>query len=705
MDAKFTRKTSMRVPPSFFKHYRRSVVNRKLSLGIFCFISYLLFFIITAAPVYAMGSIGNIPPAAADQSVITTENTSVGISLTASDENGDTLVYSITTDPEHGSLSGNIPDLLYTPNLDYTGSDSFSFKANDEVVDSNIATVTITVNASNDPPVAAADAYSTDEDVPLNVAAPGVLANDSDVDGDALSALTPVGPSNGALLLNADGSFTYTPDSNFNGADSFTYTVSDGSGGSDTATVTITVNSGSISNIGFGIMGDSNSDEYRADDNRGGSYADTTLNWVEQLVLGRGINFGPWGTRSEPRRTGYEYNWARSGTTAHGVISSGQLAGLAGQIASGKVLYVFMEIGGNDFNLNNGTYAEIYNGSLSGPELLSKINNIISDITTAVDTVLNAGAEGMVLVSVPNVGVGTQAQEMYPVPEYRQRVTDVINSINANLESMAAARGIAFYSSNEFGESLFSQVDANGNLNIGGELITAWIKSNEPHHLQLDDATGHAGTVLSGLLANAWFIEPFNNKYGMNIAPFNDNEILELAGIGINSNDLTPPSPDPMEWSTPPYATGSSSISMTAQTASDQNGVEYYFEETSGNSGGSNSGPQNSASFTDTGLSADTLYTYRVYARDKSSNQNQTGWSYKSSATTDAETPPPISGCSADPMSRESIRTNLPASNSVGNALLPLLPSMIVLGLWSLYRRHIRRKDQIMSGSKDSQTP
>jgi hypothetical protein len=562
--------------------------------------------------------------------------------------------------------------------------------------------VTITVNASNDPPVAAADVYSTDEDVPLNVAAPGVLANDSDEDGDALSVAALGGPSNGELLLNADGSFTYTPNSNFSGADSFTYTVSDGSGGSDTATVTITVNSGSIFKNGFGIMGDSNSDEYRADDNRGGSYAGTTLNWVEQLVLRRGINFGPWGTRSEPRRTGYEYNWARSGAKAHDVISSGQLAGLAGQIVDGKVLYVFMEIGGGDFNLNNNTYAEIYNGSLSGPALLSKINNIISDITTAVDTVLDAGAEGMVLVSVPDVGVGTQAQQMYPVPEYRQRVTDAINSINANLESMAAARGIVFYSSNEFAENMFSQVDANGNLNVGGELISAWIKSNEPHHLQLDDATGHAGTVLSGLLANAWFIEPFNNEYGMNIEPFNDNEILVNAGIIINSSDFTPPSPDPMEWSTPPYATGSNSISMTAQTASDQNGVEYYFEETTS---GSNSGWQSSASFTDTGLTSETTYTYRVRARDMATNQNQTAWSSELSATTDAETPAPKSGCSADPMSRESNRTNLSASNSVGNALLPLLLSMMVLGIWGLHRAHIRRKNQKMSGSKNSQTP
>ena len=69
---------------------------------------------------------------------------------------------------------------------------------------------------------------------------------------------------------------------------------------------------------GFGILGDSVSDEYRADDNRGGAYGPTTLNWMELLVRYRGLDSGPWGTRSAPRRTGYEYNWARSGADERG---------------------------------------------------------------------------------------------------------------------------------------------------------------------------------------------------------------------------------------------------------------------------------------------------------------------------------------------------------------------------------------------------
>jgi len=72
---------------------------------------------------------------------------------------------------------------------------------------------------------------------------------------------------------------------------------------------------------------------------------------------------------------------------------------------------------------------------------------------------------------------------------------------------------------------------------------------------------------------------------------------------------------------------------MTATTATDENGVQYFFECTAG--GGNDSGWQNSPTYEDTGLSSSTQYTYRVKARDKSSNQNETGWSSEASATTE----------------------------------------------------------------------
>ena len=97
--------------------------------------------------------------------------------------------------------------------------------------------------------------------------------------------------------------------------------------------------------------------------------------------------------------------------------------------------------------------------------------------------------------------------------------------------------------------------------------------------------------------------------------------------VGTGQEDTTPPTPDPMTWASVPTADDQDSISMTATTATDPSGVQYYFDETSLNPGGSDSIWQASPSYNDDVLSQDTQYCYRVQARDKSANQNATAWS------------------------------------------------------------------------------
>src|SRR5205823_9303329 len=130
------------------------------------------------------------------------------------------------------------------PNADYNGPDSFTYKANDGNLDSSVATVSLTVTAVNDAPVVANDAYSTAEDTPLSVSAPGLLANDTDVEGDGLTAVLVSGPAHGTLTLNSNGSFTFTPAVNYNGPDSFTYKANDGALDSNVATVPLTGEAG-----------------------------------------------------------------------------------------------------------------------------------------------------------------------------------------------------------------------------------------------------------------------------------------------------------------------------------------------------------------------------------------------------------------------------------------------------------------------------
>jgi hypothetical protein len=174
------------------------------------------------------------------------------------------------------------------------------------------------------------------------------------------------------------------------------------------------------------------------------------------------------------------------------------------------------------------------------------------------------------------------------------------------------------------------------------------------------------------------------------VADCNDNCPSTPSGESVDSSgcDIDAPTPDPMVFSSNPSAGGTGSISMTAATAADGNGVQYYFEETTGNSGGTDSGWQDSASYTDTGLSASTQYAYRVKARDKSANNNETGWSSAQTATTDD---PPKSGCGAAPMGRNGIDP-VSARKSMGKAALPLAPSILALGIWSLINRKKSRE-------------
>ena len=190
---------------------------------------------------------GNVPPVAANDSYSTAMNTPLditapGVLSNDTDANGDQLTAALVDDVSNGSLTLNTNgSFTYTPDTDYTGTDTFTYQANDGEFNSNIATVTITINGGNHAPVAVDDSYEVDEDSMLNIAAPGVLSNDYDDDGDSLTAVLEDDVNNGTLTLYANGSFIYLPDANYTGTDTFTYRASDGQASSNTATVTITI--------------------------------------------------------------------------------------------------------------------------------------------------------------------------------------------------------------------------------------------------------------------------------------------------------------------------------------------------------------------------------------------------------------------------------------------------------------------------------
>jgi len=299
------------------------------------------------------GTNGDNPPGTADQSAVTPEDSGVSITLNAvSPSPTPSFTYTIVSSPTHGTLTGSGANRTYTPDLDFYGTDSFTFNVNDgshtsntstvhititEVNDDPVAntdnqstnedtalnfsaadltlndstgpanessqaltvasvtpggdthgsvtltngsisyspdqnyngaasfgyqvcddgntngapdskcslgTVNVTVNPVNDAPVANNDSYSTNSNTALNIAAPGVLGNDTDIDADSLTSSVVIasGPSHGTLTLNLDGSFSYMPVTDYTGADGFSYTAYDGTVSSNAATVAITVN-------------------------------------------------------------------------------------------------------------------------------------------------------------------------------------------------------------------------------------------------------------------------------------------------------------------------------------------------------------------------------------------------------------------------------------------------------------------------------
>lgn len=178
----------------------------------------------------------NRPPVANSQSISTNEDTAIDIVLTGTDEDSDPLTFRIVRQPSNGKLSGQLPNQRYTPNPNFFGQDSFDFVVNDGKVDSQPATVTIIVNAVNDPPVANPQSVSVDEDSQISITLTG-----TDPENDNLTYKIVSQPTNGSLSGNPPN-VVYKPNKDFNGNDSFTFSVNDGQLDSQTARVNIKVN-------------------------------------------------------------------------------------------------------------------------------------------------------------------------------------------------------------------------------------------------------------------------------------------------------------------------------------------------------------------------------------------------------------------------------------------------------------------------------
>jgi hypothetical protein len=200
----------------------------------------------TATVNVTVTNVEDAPDAVNDATTIAEDSGANAIDVRAndSDVDGDTLTVIAVTQGTHGSvaITGGGTGVSYTPAANFFGTDSFTYTVSDGNGGTDTATVNVTITNVNDAPVATGDSYVTNSNATLNVAAPGVLGNDSDIDSPSLSSQLVSDVSHGTLTLQSDGSFSYTSSPDFEGSDSFTYHAYDGAAYSNVVTVNITVN-------------------------------------------------------------------------------------------------------------------------------------------------------------------------------------------------------------------------------------------------------------------------------------------------------------------------------------------------------------------------------------------------------------------------------------------------------------------------------
>ncbi len=187
----------------------------------------------------------NDAPDATDDSATTDEDTPVTIPVldNDSDPDGDPLTVTEATSPDGDVVINPDGTITFTPADNFNGPTTITYTVTDPDGNEDTATVNVVVNPVNDGPETGPggvedDVAETDEDTPVDI---DVLANDSDPDGDPLTVTEATSP-DGDVVINPDGTITFTPDENFNGETTITYTVEDPSGESAQATVTVTVN-------------------------------------------------------------------------------------------------------------------------------------------------------------------------------------------------------------------------------------------------------------------------------------------------------------------------------------------------------------------------------------------------------------------------------------------------------------------------------
>ena len=224
----------------------------------------------------------NTPPVVSIETLNSLEEQSVNGNVLRNDNDPESDPLSLSPLPIKFPLNGDVTlsrdgSFVYQPKTDFNGSDNFTYEVQDGQGGISQGSVTITIANVNDAPAAAPDSFTAEENQVLTVAAPGLLGNDSDIDGDnLLLTTTPItAPNHGTLSLLANGSFSYTPNQDYTGTDFFVYQITDSQGLTSTSQVNLAIGQNNINTAPLAV-----NDSYRVDEDQTLSIRSSAINAI-----------------------------------------------------------------------------------------------------------------------------------------------------------------------------------------------------------------------------------------------------------------------------------------------------------------------------------------------------------------------------------------------------------------------------------------
>jgi hypothetical protein len=285
---------------------------------------------------------------------------------------------------------------------------------------------------------------------------------------------------------------------------------------------------------------------------------DYARNWSVLLVDERGLTFGPtaaeagqpgetWG---EPRRTGYEDNWARYASGTIQAINQGQHTGVADGVVNRGVSHFVMFIGMGDFS--GGAYEQIYNGNWPQAQIDSFISAVVARLEVMLDVIQPTGV-AVVALGIPEYGISPAMHQIYPDPARREAASAAFEQCDAAIRDMIDRRAeqvsvfLEFYALNRaiFGSNILPRETLLvGNVAIDLDALDV-LGGGNPTAAFVHDGV-HPNTVIQAIWANA-IITALNVGHGTEIAPLTEEEMLAAAGIPYGGSDTLEQQIGPLE--------------------------------------------------------------------------------------------------------------------------------------------------------------